>query len=154
MDPERDNFEPLRRLLALKKYEQPPPGYFSRFSQQVLLRIEHGEGVKEVSAFDWLLSPLSWLQRSWDALESRPALAGCLGFAVCAVLASGFYFSDGTPHMASVVTVDSPLGAASFASAQPATNGIMRVRGSSLFDEYRRGDVAPRSHFVNWQLGH
>ncbi len=153
MQPERDDFESLRRLLALKKYEQPPPGYFSRFSQQVVLRLERGEASPEASKFDWVLSPLSWLQRTWDALEGRPALAGCLGFAVCGLLATGLYFSDKTPPMASVVTVDSPLGTTSLASAQPSTNGIMRVRGSSLFDEYRRGDLAPRTKLVNWQMG-
>jgi hypothetical protein len=44
MNPESENFEALRQLMALKRHEQPPPGYFSRLPDKIALRIERGEG--------------------------------------------------------------------------------------------------------------
>jgi hypothetical protein len=151
MNSDRENFEQLRRLLALKKYEQPPPGYFDHFSQQVIARIQ-GEGVAQETGFlHWFTSPIAWMQRVWDSLETRPALAGAFGFAVCGVLASGLYFSPTTPLITSIVTVDNPLGGASMSVAYQATNGISRTRSSSIFDEVRRGNIAPPARMVDWQ---
>ena len=148
-DPE--NFESLRRLLALKKYEQPPPGYFNHFSQQVIARIQ-AEGVtRRMGLFHWLNGPVAWLQQTWDSLENRPALAGTFGFAVCGVLASGLYFSPATPLMTSTVTIDSARGLAFMPDNFQATNGLTRTRSSSIFDTVRSGNLAPSAQMVNWQ---
>lgn len=148
-DPE--NFEPLRRLLALKKYEQPPPGYFDHFSQRVIARIRV-EGVTQEAGFmQWFIAPFAWLQRAWDSLENRPALAGAFGFAVCGVLASGLYFSPATPLITSMVTVDNPLGVASMPVAYQSTNGISRTHSSSIFDAVRSGNFSSQAQMVNWQ---
>src|SRR5262245_34278820 len=94
MSPETENFESLRRLLALKRHEQPPPGYFNNFSRQVIVRIQAGERGDDAIGFGrWLLEGV-WLQRFWNAFETKPALAGAFGVMVCGLLLSGVIYSD------------------------------------------------------------
>src|SRR5262245_49312752 len=82
MNPDSQGFEDLRRLLALKRHEQPPPGYFQDFSRDVILRIRAGERASD-RAPGFLTA---WLQKFWLALETKPALAGALGAGLCAVV--------------------------------------------------------------------
>jgi hypothetical protein len=94
MNPQPDEFQELRRLLALKRYEQPPPGHFNDFSQQVIIRIRAGEHIDHFSileAFSW---EAPWLQRLWGLLETRPILAGGFGVAVCCILMAGMFLSE------------------------------------------------------------
>jgi hypothetical protein len=81
MQKEPDDFGELRKLLAIKKYESPPPGYFNRFSDQVIARIE----ARQISA-----AVPSW--RHWLAgLWHRPAVSGAyaLLFGCLAMIALG-----------------------------------------------------------------
>ena len=57
-----DDFDALRKLLKLKRYEQPPPRYFDDLSHQVLGRLRGPEGwrresIFKVLGFDFLLKP-------------------------------------------------------------------------------------------------
>lgn len=86
--------EALRRLMALKRHEQPPPRYFNDFSSRVIARIEAGERGEE---------DVGWWQRFWGFLEAKPAFSGAFGAAVCAVLISGMLTAgdgQGTPALA------------------------------------------------------
>jgi hypothetical protein len=94
MNQDSENFEQLRRLLALKRHEQPPPGYFNNFSQQVIARLKAGERGEYHSGIERLFWDAPWLQRVWAALEAKPILAGVFGVAVCGLLITGVVSSD------------------------------------------------------------
>lgn len=66
MDKTPDEQDSIRRLLALKRHETPPPGYFRDFSSRVVARIEREEAA----------SPSSWWTRLTGSVAWRPALLG------------------------------------------------------------------------------
>ncbi len=78
MNPQADNFEQLRKLLALKKYEQPPPGYFDQLSARILNRIESAEMGRNTL----------W-ERLGFAFGSKPAFVCALGVVVCGLFCIG-----------------------------------------------------------------
>jgi hypothetical protein len=135
MSQESENFEPLRRLLALKRHEQPPPGYFNDFSRQVILRIKAGERGEQANLIERLLAEAPWIQRLWQALEARPILAGACGVAVCGLMLTGVLYSD-TSDIPQVVLVP-PAGAVSapgmMTSLSPSDQPLMG--GASLVPE-------------------
>jgi len=96
MSPDSQDFEALRRLLALKRYEQPPPGYFVYFSRRVVARIEAGARGDDPSWLHSLFAEASWLQRFWAALETKPVLVGAFGALVCGLFISGMIYSQGS----------------------------------------------------------
>ena len=99
MDHQPEQFEQLQRLLKLKRHEQPPPGYFNRFSAQVMARIEVE-----------LREQPSWLERFWLAFETRPALAASYGILVGGLLISGLVFSQKFEDTAPALTLHSNEG--------------------------------------------
>jgi len=64
----------LQRLLTLKRFEQPPPGYFDRLSASVTAKIRAEEARRP------------WWQRWLDRWEFRPAFSGAT-----AAMALGVY---------------------------------------------------------------
>jgi hypothetical protein len=94
MSAESENFRELRRLLALKRYEQPPPGYFDGFSSKVIARIEAGDHRQNNSLLALLFGQGSWLLRLRGAFGTKPILAGAFGITVCSVLIAGVAYSD------------------------------------------------------------
>jgi hypothetical protein len=93
MSQESEDFGRLRRLLALKRYEQPPPGYFNGFSRQVIARIKAGDTGEE-SLPNWLFWESPWFQRLWATFQAKPILAGAFGAAVCSLLIFGLTYSE------------------------------------------------------------
>jgi hypothetical protein len=94
MTPETENFDALRRLLKLKRCEQPPPGYFNDFSSQVIAQIRAGATAEREHPLDRLSWEVPWLQRLIEAFQAKPALAVTFGAAVCALLVGGVIYSE------------------------------------------------------------
>lgn len=90
-----ENFESLKQLLVCKRYEQPPPGYFSSFAHKVVARIEAQEELESSSWWHWLL----------QRFDAKPALVCAYSLAVSGLLLTGFHMSQGfeaeaaTPHV-------------------------------------------------------
>jgi len=134
MNPDSENFDSLRRLLALKRHELPPPGYYNRFSRDVMARIKAGEGGDKMES--------AWFQRMLGMFELKPVFAGAFGMAVCTLLISGVVSSESVP---SVATTDSPQASrASFVyDSTPATATDVSFTPAntnpviSLFDTYQ-----------------
>ncbi|HET7626191.1 MAG TPA: hypothetical protein VFM25_13090 [Verrucomicrobiae bacterium] len=109
-----EEFEQLRRLLALKRHEEPPPGYFDKFSREVISRIRAGERGNHSGEG-------SWLQRLWAAVESKPIFAGAFGAAVCALLITGILNSEETGvNSPAILNGVSAQAAAPFPQSAPA----------------------------------
>src|SRR5687767_13212598 len=74
-----ENFDQLRKLLALKRYEQAPPGYFNNFSAKVIARIEAAHSAAE----------RTWWQKLTFQVDFKPALMCGLGVVICGLLSAG-----------------------------------------------------------------
>jgi len=96
MNSNSEGFEQLRKLLALKRHEQPPPGYFNNFSGKIIARIESSSQSED---------GLAWFRKLWSLVESKPMLTGAFGAAVCAMVISGLVFSDDVESAASGVHI-------------------------------------------------
>jgi len=79
MNENENNFESLRRLLAHKRHETPPPGYFNSFSGQIIARIRAGEAR---AARTDSSSEISWFLKLLQAFELKPAFAGAFASAL------------------------------------------------------------------------
>jgi len=141
MNQDTENFEQLRRLLKLKRYEQPPPGYFYAFSSRVIARIKQGERAEDSAVIGRLLWEAPWLQRIWAAFEAKPALAGAIGLMMCGMLITGLIYSETadvepvalipaapsvpySPEVANAVVADHPLLAKPAPFETPSTEPV------------------------------
>ena len=94
MNENENNFESLRQLLALKRHETPPPGYFNNFSSQVLQRIRASHNKQSANLFEELFNHAPWLAKLAQALDVRPVLAGGFAGALCMLLLFGIVYAE------------------------------------------------------------
>lgn len=116
MNDNENNFESLRRLLAQKRHETPPPGYFNSFSGQIIARIRAGEAKAEQGN---KVSETSWFEKFLQAFELKPAFAGAFASALSLLLVLGIVYAerpDSGPQPI-LQTADQSFG--SFASVSP-----------------------------------
>ena len=128
MNESENNFESLRRLLALKRHEIPLPGYFNDFSGQVMSRIRAGEtdvprGIAETS----------WLLKFFQVFEAKPAFVGSFACLLCLLLLLGIIYAerpDATLKTTLLAAVTQPAVSLADAtlpvfSPSPAQTGLM-----------------------------
>jgi hypothetical protein len=121
MNSDQEKYQDLRRLLALKRHEVPPPGYFEGFSRQVIVRIRAGDQGREESFILRFFGQGEWLHRFWAPVESQPRLAGAFTLGLCSLLACGVIYSGNS---------DSAIpGVATWAAAEPSGAGLIQPIG-------------------------
>ena len=79
METHSDEFNDLRKLLALKRHEQPPPRFFNEFSGRVIERLQTPEVLPEPT----------WWQRLGLDFDLRPAAVCSLGVIISGLLLFG-----------------------------------------------------------------
>ncbi|MGB7746819.1 MAG: hypothetical protein WBN75_05970 [Verrucomicrobiia bacterium] len=94
MNENENNFESLRRLLALKRHETPPPGYFNDFSSQVMQRIHVSQADPSANLAEELFSHAPWLSKLLHAFDARPMFAGGFAGALCLLLLLGIVYAE------------------------------------------------------------
>jgi hypothetical protein len=118
MENEDQNFDQLKKLLALKKHELPPPGYFNKLPGEVISRIRV-ERAASVNPMATLKSEAPWVVRLWQSLEAKPAFAGVFGAAICAVVLAAIFFAEKPTTQPTFAGPRTPA-AAPFVAATPA----------------------------------
>jgi len=145
MNPDSENFDSLRQLLALKRHEVPPPGYFDRLPRDIMARIKAGDTGNELGA-----DP-SWFQRFLNVFDVKPIFAGAFGTAVCAFLVSGVITSERTPAFAASTPDSADPALAGIPSGllavQEYAGNSNAVVSGSLFDNLPSLQTAPVSYF-------
>ena len=132
-----NNFDQLRKLLALKRYELPPPRFFNEFSGRVMSRL--AEPQRE---------PLTWWQRLGFEFDLKPALMCGVGVVVCGLLSFGVIGAmqiSGTDG--SVAAMDplavAPMGAPTFAAISPVT-----IETASIAPLIKQQSASPFNQFA------
>ncbi len=109
MDQEPEPTFPVERIIALKRHEQPPPGYFDLLPGRIMRRIEQGDG------------QFGFWARWRPSFSARPVLAFAVALAYCGTLSVAIY---SPPKMDRTVAAEDLLSqdlwaAASASSLQP-----------------------------------
>lgn len=84
MNSSPEDFRDLQRLLALKRHEQPPPGYFHYLPDKIAMRVEQDDLSAHSTWWEWLVAKL----------DARPVLAGAYAFAISGLMLLGFKVSQ------------------------------------------------------------
>jgi hypothetical protein len=138
MKPDQENFEQLRRLLALKRHEQPHPRYFNDFSQQIIARIQAGDTAAE-KGLSGMLWEVPWFQRFWGLMEAKPIVALSFALTACAFLVGGIFFTEHTT--VGIALPPTPFDVAKPAGSSAASDQMAMMDGGStngLFSQPER----------------
>jgi hypothetical protein len=150
MNENENNFESLRRLLALKRHETPPPGYFENFSSQVTARIRAGEGL----ASDRQGIELPWFFRLLSAFEAKPAFAGAFASALCLLLVFGIVVAERPDSMTQPLLAQLQLdfvgAASSISPVSPSGFNADTAVPSGIFSST---NPVPNTQLASSQLG-
>lgn len=102
MKPAPEDFSRLQKLLAIKRHEQPPPGYHDRLPGQIIVRIQ-----AEAAA-----QPEPWWRLLLAGFHTKPAWAIAFSVLVLGALSTGVWLAPRMQKDADVGTNDGTATAA------------------------------------------
>ena len=134
-----NNFKTLRQLLKLKQHEIPPPGYFNTFSDQVIARLQSGEG-RAPSRTERMNEQAPWLAWLLQLIDARPGVIGGFATSLVLLLVIGVIISDRSDSMpdniltATTATTDSQPTAslASMPTAMPTADLVAASQSTGI----------------------
>jgi len=132
-DNNEKDFSSLRQLLALKRHEVPPPGYFDDFSSQVIARIKAGEARGESPLVERLAGEAPWMLRFMRFFEAKPAMVGSMAAALFVILLGGIFYSgsDSTDSIVLSQTPEAGTSNGSTLATGPTSPQLMAAAGAA-----------------------
>jgi|SRR5665213_909108 len=124
MNESNNNFEELKRLLKLKQHEVPSPGYFNRFSGEVIARVRAGEAGDAQGLIDELRQS-SWLAGLLRVFQAKPGVIGGVATSLCLMLLIGVVLADrpdSVPRDLFASSTPAPESASPLVAAVPMVN--------------------------------
>lgn len=108
-----DEYESVKKLLALKRHEEPPPGYFDRLPGEIRARIAHAVAHPEPFWRRWL--------ESWDL---SPALATSYATVAVVLVLGGVWLArpPGAQTNPQIVTVPRATGSSPTNAVTPSNS--------------------------------
>jgi hypothetical protein len=160
MNENQPNFESLRRLLALKRHETPPPRYFDGFSSRVIARIRAGEAETPASLSNRLSDQVPWLLRFLHIFEGKPVFASAYAFALCLLLITGVIFAERPESTSQASWEPVSQTISSFTSAtlpQPVNQMLMADNSTNPMFSFQStapsfGQISPGAQLVSYSL--
>jgi hypothetical protein len=119
MSLEKEEFTDLVRLLALKRHETPPPGYWDRFSDRVMARIEAGQAHRSQSWWSRFGLRLTWQNGVLGA--NLATAAGALILGACVL-----HIATGTPEEDGLLWAPLPFPDGHLTAAASASRALAR----------------------------
>ena len=157
-----NNFESLRHLLTLKRYEIPPPGYFNDFSSHVIQRIRAGHTGESANLLEQFFGQAPWMAKLLQAFNLKPVFACGFAGALCMLLLFGIVYAERPdfspqPLLQAAVTPTTLASVTPASLSQPAeqigiassSSPVLGLEpGASPFDQQN-----PLAHTVSLTLG-
>ena len=146
MNENDNNFEALKRLMALKRHETPPPGYFNDFSSQVISRLRAGEKAEPV-LYGRFFNEAPWMAAFVRFFGSKPAYIGAFSASMCLLLLGSIIYTQRDDTMPESPFLTSLPSAPTTASATApsmavATDAVGQSGGLAVTTNYSLQPVA------------
>lgn len=87
-------FDALRKLLAVKQHEIPPPGYFDRLPRDIHARLAAQNQPAARTPEPQRPRSTNWLANLIRLAEARPSLAGAFSAGVCGLILTGIIYAN------------------------------------------------------------